>query len=90
MGSFCGRVLRLRLNGERSGAVSTPTCETSTRSNRIHNALLALSVCILAFAAFLVSPALALADNGNGRQRERERCRNKHHERSGRHDHDQW
>ena len=59
-------LLRLRLNGERSGAVSTPTCETSTRSSRIHNALLALSVCILAFAAFLVSPALALADNGNG------------------------
>ena len=54
------------MNGERSGAVSTPTCETSTRSSRIHNALLALSVCILAFAAFLVSPALALADNGNG------------------------
>ena len=66
MGSFCGRVLRLRLNGERSGAVSTPTCETSTRSNRTNNPLLALSVCILAFAAFLVSPALALADNGNG------------------------
>jgi hypothetical protein len=58
--------LRLGLNGERLGAVSTPTCETSTRSSRIHNALLALSVCILAFAALLLSPALALAGNGNG------------------------
>src|SRR4029079_6952106 len=59
-------LLRLGSNGERSGAVSTRACETSTRSGRIPHASLALSVCILAFVAFLVSPALALADNGNG------------------------
>jgi len=58
--------LRDGLNGEQLGAVSTPTCETLTRSSRTHSALLALSVSLLAFAAFLVSPALALADSTNG------------------------
>jgi hypothetical protein len=61
-----GELLRLGMNGEGFGAVSTPTCESSTRPSRIHNALLALSVCIFAFAVFLVSPALALADSSNG------------------------
>jgi hypothetical protein len=55
--------LRLGLNGEQLGSVGTPPCRTSARSSRIHSRLAAISICIL---AFLVSPALALADNGNG------------------------
>ena len=55
--------MRLGLNGEQLGSVGTPPCQTSARSSRIHSRLAAISICIL---AFLVSPALALADNGNG------------------------
>jgi hypothetical protein len=58
-----GELLRLGLNGEQLGSVGTPPCQTSARSSRIHSRLAAISICIL---AFLVSPALALADNGNG------------------------
>src|SRR5580765_6599213 len=58
-----GELLRLGLNGEQLGSVGTSPCRTPARSSRIHSRLAAISICIL---AFLVSPALALADDGNG------------------------